>query len=123
FTANNRDNRVTVYDADTFATVAEMPRSDGDFQFVEKIGDSIHGDIVYAGCHCWEDPDYPLFRAFDATTGQIIDKRWDISGGVEGIWTAATDTTGCLWIGGDVKNGGFTLGGRIWAQGFARFCP
>jgi hypothetical protein len=117
FTANNRDNRVTVYDADTFETVAEMPRSDGDFQFVEKIGAR-----VVAGCHCWEDPDYPFVRAFDASTGEIIDKRWDVSGSVDGIWSAASDDNGCLWLGGDVKNGGFTLGGRIWAQGFARFC-
>lgn len=118
FTANNRDNRVTAYDADTLATVAEMPRSDGDFQFVEKIGGQ-----VFAGCHCWEDPDYPFVRAFDAGTGEVIDKRWDISGSVEGVWSAASDDNGCLWLGGDIKNGGFTLGGRIWAQGFARFCP
>ncbi|MEM7272137.1 MAG: hypothetical protein AAF547_03565 [Actinomycetota bacterium] len=117
FTANNRDNRVTVYDADTLATVAEMPRSDGDFQFVEKIGTEVH-----AGCHCWEDPDYPFARVFDAATGEIIDRRWDISGNIEGIWTAASDSTGCVWLGGDVRNGGFAVG-TVWARGFARFCP
>ncbi|MGH1488177.1 MAG: hypothetical protein ACRBK7_02085 [Acidimicrobiales bacterium] len=117
FTANNRENRVTVYDANTYNIVRGMDRSDGDFQFVERIG-----NLVLAGCHCWQDPDYPFVRALDATTGAPIDKVFNVSGNIEGIFTAASDTTGCLWIGGDVRNGGFGVG-TVWARGFARFCP
>ncbi len=117
FTANNQDNRVTVYDADTYQVVQGMNRSDGDFQFVERIGDQ-----VFAGCHCWQDPDYPFIRALDAATGAVVDKVFNVSGNIEGMYTAASDTSGCLWIGGDVRDGGFGVG-TVWARGYARFCP
>ncbi len=105
-----------VFTANTYGVVRAMDRSDGDFQFVERIG-----NLVLAGCHCWQDPEFPFVRALDATTGVPIDKVFNVSGNIEGIFTAASDTAGCLWIGGDVRDGGFGVG-TVWARGYARFC-
>ena len=115
FVANGRNNQISVLDADTFEPVAEYD-SDGDFQFLEKVG-----DYVYVGCHCTEDPEYPTVRILDARTGANIGTRLDLGGNVEGAWTVGSDDQGCVWIGGDIIDGGFD-GARVWARGFARFC-
>jgi hypothetical protein len=104
----------------------------GDFQFAEKIG-----DFVYAGCHCnrpvsnahWSSvsrryTNHITVNAYRVADGGL-EEAWnaDVGGGVDGGWTAATDTRGCLWIGGDIVDGGFREpGGRVFARGFARFC-
>lgn len=109
----------------------------GDFQFVEKIG-----DFVYSGCHCNETTsddgrvlnhysgpldlrsDHVTSMAYHATTGALVEEvRFDIGGNVDGGWSVGTDDRGCIWLGGDIENGGFVEpGGRVWARGFARFC-
>lgn len=109
----------------------------GDFQFVEKIG-----NFVYSGCHCNETEsddgqylnhysgpidlrtDHVTSMAYHASTGAIVaETRFDIGGNVDGGWSVGTDDRGCIWLGGDIRNGGFVEpGGSVWARGFARFC-
>jgi hypothetical protein len=104
----------------------------GDFQFAEKIG-----DFVYAGCHCnrkrsdahWSSvtrrfSNHIVANAYRVADGGLVEE-WnaDVGGGIDGAFTAASDTRGCLWIGGDIVDGGFyEPGGRVFARGFARFC-
>jgi hypothetical protein len=98
----------------------------GDFQFVERIG-----DFLYAGCHCnrpvpnahWSSgtrrhTDHVVANAYRAADGALVEE-WnaDIGGGMDGGWSVASDTHGCLWIGGDIVDGGFrTHGGRVFAR-------
>ena len=111
----------------------------GDFQFVEKIG-----DFVYSGCHCNEQfgdntASFDLPNHYSSVTGNrtthvvsmayhldgglVEESEFDIGGNVDGGWSVASDTTGCLWLGGDIIDGGFfEPGGRVFARGFARFC-
>ncbi|MGB5760160.1 MAG: hypothetical protein WBM50_24810, partial [Acidimicrobiales bacterium] len=115
FLANGWNNQVTVHRADDFSLV-QRHESDGDFQFVEKVGDHI-----FVGCHCTQDPLYPTARVLDATTGLAVDVAFNIGGNIDGAWSVATDDRGCVWIGGDIMDGGFGIG-TVWARGYARFC-
>jgi hypothetical protein len=105
----------------------------GDFQFAEQIG-----DFVYAGCHCSRDrwnahwssvtqrfTNHVVANAYAAADGGLFEP-WnaDVGGGIDGAWAAASDDQGCLWIGGDILDGGILRPGpRVFARGFARFCP
>jgi len=106
----------------------------GDFQFVEKVG-----NFVFAGCHCNDRFDrngrpnhyssvtnrrttHSVSMAYELD-GTPSDTQFDIGGNVDGGWTVATDDVGCIWLGGDIIDGGFyEPGGRVFARGFARFC-
>jgi hypothetical protein len=110
----------------------------GDFQFARKIG-----DYLLTGCHCQDLVDRRGRGSFYNTilnrslnhkvaialhlTGPLAftpveSFKPDIEGGIDGAWTATTDSRGCLWIGGDILDGGLQTGSRIFARGFARFC-
>ncbi|MGH1489972.1 MAG: Ig-like domain-containing protein [Acidimicrobiales bacterium] len=116
FLANGWNNQITVHNADDFALLYQY-ESDGDFQFLEKVG-----DVIFAGCHCTQDPLHPTARALDAVTGLELDIAFNLGGHIDGAWAVATDDRGCAWIGGDIWDGGFDIG-TVWARGFARFCP
>jgi len=62
--------------------------------------------------------------AYHVDNGAIVNEvRFDLGANVDGGWSVATDDRGCIWLGGDIRNGGFVEpGGRVWARGFARFC-
>lgn len=107
----------------------------GAYQFAERIG-----DVVFAGCHCTyatrngnithfnsvtglRTPN-KLTMAYDAATGRVFDEfRPDLDGSKDGSWAAASDTNGCLYLGGDYKVGGVAAGRSRWVGGFAKFCP
>jgi hypothetical protein len=106
----------------------------GAYQFGERIG-----DIVFAGCHCTysirngnvnhyssftgQRTPNRLVMAYDASTGRIIDSFMpDIHSPRDGTWAAASDTNGCLYIGGDLHVGGVDAGTPRWVGGFAKFC-
>ena len=106
----------------------------GDFQFTEKIG-----EYIYAGCHCNDrfnnrgQPNHYSSVTNQRTThsvtiaysldGAPVETVFDIGGNIDGGWSVATDDTGCIWLGGDIVDGGFyEPGGRVFARGFARFC-
>jgi len=106
----------------------------GDYQFAEKIG-----DFIYSGCHCTDLYDssnrpnhyssvtnrrttHRVAMAYDLS-GAPVATEFDLGGNIDGGWTVATDDLGCIWIGGDIIDGGFyEPGGRVFARGFARFC-
>lgn len=107
----------------------------GAYQFAERIG-----DVVLAGCHCTyatrdgnvahynsvtgrRTPN-KLTMAYDAATGRVLeDFRPDLDGSKDGSWAAASDTNGCLYLGGDYQVGGVTAGRSRWVGGVAKFCP
>lgn len=107
----------------------------GAYQFAERIG-----DVIFAGCHCTyatrngrvshysslTDQRTPnkLTMAYDAATGALDESfRPDLDGSKDGSWAAATDSNGCLYLGGDYKVGGVSAGKARWVGGFAKFCP
>jgi hypothetical protein len=108
----------------------------GDYQALAQSG-----DVIYAACHCF-DTNYsgayfmaPGFQtptswdsaspinmvgAYDATTFQhlttfVPDARGSLG---DGVWELLVDSTGCLWMGGDLTK---TVGHR-WLGGIAKYC-
>lgn len=107
----------------------------GDFQVAERIG-----GYVFGGCHCtraqvnsnkvhWSSVSKTFTThhhliAYDATTEAVVDSfQPDIDGTVEGVWAVASDTNGCLYIGGDYTKGGAQAGRSMWLSGIAKLCP
>ncbi|MDY6050940.1 MAG: fibrinogen-like YCDxxxxGGGW domain-containing protein, partial [Rothia sp. (in: high G+C Gram-positive bacteria)] len=125
----NLANRPTTY----------ITKSGGDFQDL-----SMNNGVLYASCHCgdwiysgatthdnpWDAPTYKgvntirLIAAFDAQTGDILPQfNPNIQGAKgHGIWASFTDSTGTLWVGGDITR---SLGyqGVQQTVGFARYAP
>ncbi len=106
----------------------------GAFQVGERIG-----DVIFGGCHCtystrfgWdsfyssfsgERTTNRLVMAFDASTGELIEEfAPDIHSPADGTWAIASDTNGCLYIGGDFHVGGVDNGAARWLGGFAKLC-
>jgi hypothetical protein len=106
----------------------------GAFQVGERIG-----DVIFGGCHCtystrfgWdafyssfsgERSTHRLVMAFDADTGELIEEFLpDIHSPADGTWAIASDTNGCLYVGGDFHVGGVDNGVPSWLGGFAKLC-
>lgn len=106
----------------------------GAYQVGEKIG-----DVVFAGCHCTystrngfvnhyssfdgQRTPHRLVMAYDAASGHLIDEfSPDIHSPRDGTWAVASDTNGCLYIGGDFHVGGVDSGTPRWLGGFAKLC-
>lgn len=126
---SNLANRPTTY----------ITKSGGDFQDL-----SMNNGVLYAACHCgdwiytgatthdnpWNAPTYSgvntirLISAFDAQTGEILPQFNPSLQGQRGhgIWASFTDSTGTLWVGGDITR---SLGynGVQQTVGFARYAP
>ncbi|MEM7324359.1 MAG: hypothetical protein AAF531_14815 [Actinomycetota bacterium] len=106
----------------------------GAYQTGERIG-----DIVFAGCHCTYSvrngnishyssfsgrrTDHRLVMAYDARTGEMLEQfKPDINSPRDGVWAIASDTNGCLYVGGDLHVGGIDSSRNRWLGGFAKFC-
>ncbi len=111
----------------------------GDFQDL-----SYNQGVIYGSCHCgdfiyegsslwqntWNSPgntniyQVKLVGAWDAQTGKVIpDFNPQLSGEKGwGIWETFTDSTGTLWVGGDI-NRSLGKNGTQKTVGFARFAP
>ncbi len=107
----------------------------GAYQVSERIG-----DIVFAGCHCtfserngWvnhyssytgQRTRHRNIMAYSATSGALIES-WlaDINSPRDGAWAVASDTNGCVYIGGDFHLGGLDNNQNRWLGGFGKFCP
>lgn len=111
--------------------------SGGDFQDLHH-----HNGVIYAACHCgeylyhggktwkstWNNDTLRdvhtvrLTAAFDANTGEILPEFAPIMRGAsgDGVWAQFVDSTGTLWVGGDINS---SLGayGVQKTVGFARF--
>ncbi|MFW0110113.1 fibrinogen-like YCDxxxxGGGW domain-containing protein [Rothia sp. P13129] len=116
---------------------AAITKSGGDFQDLHKSG-----NVVYAACHCgdWiyegaQTHDRPwdessnihmerLVNAFDANTGAVLPEFNPIISGASGygIWESFVDSTGVLWVGGDINRSAGASGVQQ-TVGFARYAP
>lgn len=123
----------TGFSSETFAYSGGF--AGGGYQAGERIG-----DIVFAGCHCTyserngklshfssftgKRTNHRLVMAYSARTGELIeDFKPDIHSPKDGTWAIASDTNGCLYIGGDFHAGGVDHGRPRWVGGFAKHCP
>jgi hypothetical protein len=64
--------------------------------------------------------------AYDATTLEHIPEFQPIFGTIDGwgAWDLMEDTNGCMWFGGDVRQGSWFAGtGYQWLGGFGKLCP
>ncbi|MEO7261962.1 MAG: fibrinogen-like YCDxxxxGGGW domain-containing protein [Jatrophihabitantaceae bacterium] len=127
------------YDRGTFARQSShITRSGGDLQTI-----GIHNGVVYASCHCgnynysgtynFSTPipnasdvhNIKYIAAFDAQTGEYLPDFYpgglDTRSGIGG-WELTPDSNGCLWFGGDFKQGSFQGTGYQWLGGFGKFC-
>ncbi|MEM9564347.1 MAG: hypothetical protein AAGA93_17115 [Actinomycetota bacterium] len=106
----------------------------GAYQAGERIG-----NVVYAGCHCTYSErngfvnhyssftgrrtPHRVVMAYEADTGRLIESFLpDIHSPRDGMWSVASDTNGCLYIGGDLHVGGVDAGTPRWLGGFAKLC-
>jgi len=109
--------------------------SGGAYQVAERIG-----DVVFSGCHCTratrngvanhfssysqERSALKVIFAYDASTGALIESfDPDATVRMDGAWAVASDTNGCLYVGGDYDNRGVRAQLGSWAGGFVKMCP
>ncbi len=107
----------------------------GAYQVAERIG-----NVVFAGCHCtYSERDgfinhyssvsnkrtpHRLVMAYEADTGRIIENFMaDIHSPRDGTWAVASDTNGCLYLGGDFHAAGIDSNQNHWVGGFGKLCP
>ncbi|MEO6501468.1 MAG: fibrinogen-like YCDxxxxGGGW domain-containing protein, partial [Jatrophihabitantaceae bacterium] len=128
------------YARDTFARQSShITRSGGDLQTI-----GIHNGVLYASCHCgnysysgtfnFSNPipeasdvhNIKYIGAWDAQTGEYLPDFYpsglDTRSGIGG-WELTPDSNGCMWFGGDFKQGSYQGTGYQWLGGFGKFCP
>jgi chitodextrinase len=128
------------YDRATFSLQSsDIFRSGGDIQAI-----GILNGVVYASCHCgnyaysgdlnYSNPipyasdvnNIQYIGAWDEATGQYLPEFYPIAldtrSGIGG-WELTPDSNGCLWFGGDFKQGSWMGTGYQWLGGFGKFCP
>jgi len=128
------------YDRATFSLKSSnIFKAGGDIQTI-----GILNGVVYASCHCgnyaysndlhYDNPvpyasdvnNIKYIGAWDEQTGQYLPDFWpnalDTRSGIGG-WELTPDSNGCLWFGGDFKQGSWMGTGYQWLGGFGKFCP
>lgn len=125
--------------ADLSRMSSSITKRGGDFQDLYR--DSRTG-VIYGACHCenWvyqggETHDDPwtkstgiqrirMVGAFDEKTGQVLPEFNPVFSGQygNGIWESFVDSTGVLWVGGDIEKS-LSASGTQDTVGFARFAP
>lgn len=134
--AGGAEHLIAQYNASNFARMSSsITRDGGDFQDLYKSGNTIYGachcgDYTYEGGTKHDNPwdqahdvqQMRLVSAFDATTGAVQPEfNPQIRGASgNGIWESFVDTTGTLWVGGDI-NSSVGANGAQKTVGFARF--
>ena len=127
------------YDRATFQLLSgSIAHEGGDMQTVET-----NGSVVIAGCHCgdevyqdkylkreitepWTEVDkINLAGAWDAATGHYIPDWSPVvrSRAGQGVWGSFFDSTGTLWVGGDLTDSVRAGSVNQWSGGFIRFAP
>jgi hypothetical protein len=124
--------------ADYHFVRSHITKRGGDFQAIAVVD-----GVVYASCHCvnWnyqDTNDYSnpngfsradeitYIGAYDATTLEHIPEFQPALGTIDGwgAWDLMEDSNGCMWIGGDVRQGAWSAGtGNQWLGGFGKLCP
>ncbi len=128
------------YDRGNYAfKSSNIMKAGGDIQ---SIG--ILNGVVYASCHCgnyaysndlnYSNPipyasdvhNIQYIGAWDEVTGEYLPDFFpgalDTRSGIGG-WELTPDSNGCLWFGGDFKQGSYQSTGYQWLGGFGKFCP
>ncbi len=128
------------YDRATFhLQSSNITKAGGDIQTI-----GIYNGVVYASCHCgnyvytndlnYSNPipsagnvyNIKYIGAWDEQTGQYLPDFYpgalDTRSGIGG-WELTPDSNGCMWFGGDFKQGSFQGTGYQWLGGFGKFCP
>lgn len=118
---------------------SSITRAGGDFQDLYRDSAT---DVMYGSCHCGDwvyessdqyvDPWYSssnvhrirLIAAFDAQNGKVLPEFAPEIAGAKGygIWSSFVDSTGVLWVGGDITRSRGANGTQS-TVGFARFAP
>ena len=137
FTAGS-EHLIASYDKNTFARKSSsITRNGGDFQDL-----SYSNGVVYGACHCgdgmyqgaetwmgaWDEASdvhqIRLLGAWDSETGAFLPEFNPQLKGFrgDGVWESFTDSTGTLWVGGDIAQslGAYGVQNTV---GFARFAP
>ncbi|GAA1746365.1 hypothetical protein GCM10009794_09530 [Rothia terrae] len=136
--AGGAEHLISQYAKGSYARLnSSITKSGGDFQDL-----TINNGVIYGSCHCgdfvyergqtymspWTENDnvysIRLTGAFDAQTGNVIPEfNPNVSGKSGfGIWANFVDSTGTLWVGGDI-NKSLGANGVQPTVGFARFSP
>lgn len=140
--AGGAEHLVAQYDKSNLSNrlSTAITKSGGDFQDLSLNSNG----VLFAACHCgdwiysnasdfnkpWLDTATTavnmvrLVAAFDAQTGEILPQFNPVIQGAKGhgVWATFTDSTGTLWVGGDITR---SLGysGTQATVGFARYAP
>ncbi len=132
------EHLIAQYRSSDFSRISSsITRDGGDFQDL-----SYKNGIIYGACHCgdglyegaemyltaWDEltnlHQIRLIGAWDASTGAFLPDFNPQLKGIHGhgIWESFTDSTGVLWVGGDIA---YSIGanGPQKTVGFARFAP
>ena len=127
------------YNRDGFVRLSSnITKAGGDLQAI-----GIYNGVVYASCHCgnftysgtynYTSPipnasdvnNIKYIGAWDEATGAYLPDFYpgalDTRSGIGG-WELTPDTNGCLWFGGDFKQGSYQGTGYQWLGGFGKFC-
>ena len=132
------EHMITRYEKSSMRrTDSAITREGGDFQDLH-----LSGNTIYGACHCgdflfqgadtvyseWENATNAqtirLVAAFDKDSGKMLPEFAPIMNGAYGygVWESFVDSTGTLWVGGDIRK---SLGanGVQPTIGFARYAP
>lgn len=129
------------YDQATFTQQnAYITKQGGDFQASAIMNGVLYagghfGNYVYSDTNSYSNPlpsasnvhDIKYIGAWDATTGAFLPDFFpsalDTRSGI-GPWALQPDTFGCMWFGGDFKQGSFqnSTNAYQWLGGFGKFC-
>ena len=130
------EHMISRYDKSSMQrTYSAITRDGGDFQDLHLSGKTIYGachcgDFIYQGAtkidaewkNATDAQTIRLVAAFDKDTGQVLPEWAPIMNGAHGygVWESFVDSTGTLWVGGDISK---SLGanGVQDTVGFARY--
>lgn len=138
--AGGAEHLIAQYDKTNMARLySAITRVGGDFQDLYRDANS---DVIYGACHCGDwiyenTGDYAapataatnvhrirLVAAWDAKTGQVLPEFGPEMSGAQGhgVWESFMDSTGTLWVGGDITKSRGANGAQN-TIGFARYTP
>ncbi|MFW0110898.1 fibrinogen-like YCDxxxxGGGW domain-containing protein [Rothia sp. CCM 9416] len=138
--AGGAEHLIAQYDkSDLSRRSSSIAKKGGDFQ---DLSFDPQANVIYGSCHCgdwiyqggqqystpWETSSnihrIRLIAAFDAQSGHLLPEFAPDLAGARGygVWASFLDSTGVLWVGGDITRSRGANGTQA-TVGFARFTP